>query len=125
MLSWFRSRASGVAATLLLSLATLRVSAVSPHEDDCHDAACRAMAVEHDASAHQIGAPSTESDVHPLHCLVCHWVRSFRPPTEARILSTPAAEAGTTLHVEIFTAAAAAPAAQPPLRAPPSSPVEA
>jgi len=107
----------------MASLAAVGASAVSPHEDDCHDAACRAMAVQHDATAHSMGAPPTGADTHPLHCLVCHWVRSFRPPTESKILSTPAAEAGTALHIELFTAAAAAPVAQPPLRSPPASPV--
>jgi hypothetical protein len=125
MLRWFRVHASQIAITAIISLAAVGVSAVSPHEDDCHDAACRAMAVEHDAAAHRIGAPPTGTDAAPLHCLVCHWGRSFRPRTEGRILSTPAAEAGTAVHVELFTAAAAAPAAQPPLRSPPSSPIEA
>ena len=125
MLRWFRVHASRIAITGIISLATVGVSAVSPHEDDCHDAACRAMAVEHDAAAHRIGAPPVGADAHPLHCLVCHWGRSFRPQTEAKLLSTPAADAGTAVHVELFTAVASASAAQPPLRAPPSSPVEA
>lgn len=125
MLSWFRVHASRIAVTAIVSLAAVGVSAGSPHEDDCHDAGCRAMAVEHDAAAHRFGAPPTGADAHPLHCLVCHWVRSFRPRTESRIIPTPAAEAGTAVHVELFTATASAPAAQPPLRSPPSSPVEA
>ena len=123
MLRWFRVQASRIAIAAIVSLGAAGVSAVSPHEDDCHDAACHAMAVEHDASAHRIGAPSAESDVHPLHCLVCHWVRSFRPRTEAKILPTPVAEAGTALHVEPFTAARRTQVAQPPLRSPPASPV--
>lgn len=123
MLRWCRVHASRIAVAAILSLTAAGVSAVAPHEDDCHDAGCRAMAVEHDAAAHRMGAPPAAADALPLHCLVCHWARSFRPRTEARILSTPVAEAGTTLHVEFFTAAAAAPAAQPPLRAPPASPV--
>lgn len=123
MLRWFRVHASRIAIAAIISLGTVGVSAVSPHEDDCHDAACRAMAVQHDAAAHSIGAPAAGADVHPLHCLVCHWVRSFRPPTEARILSTPVAEAGTAVHVELFTAARSTQVAQPPLRSPPASPV--
>jgi len=125
MLRWFRVHASRIAITAIISLATVGVSAVSPHEDDCHDAACRAMAVEHDADAHRIGAPPMGTDAHPLHCLVCHWVRSFRPRTEAKLLSTPAAEAGTEVHVALFRVAASAPVAQPPLRSPPQSPVHA
>ena len=122
MLSWFRAHASRIATTAIVSLATLGASAVSPHVDDCHDSACLTMAVEHDADAHRFTAPPTGTDSHPLHCLVCHWARSFRPRTETRVLLTSVAETGTVLHIELFTAAVAAPAAQPPLRAPPVSP---
>ncbi|MBI2828044.1 MAG: hypothetical protein HYX77_02070 [Acidobacteria bacterium] len=125
MLRWFRIHASRIAITAIVSLAAVGVSSISPHEDDCHDAACWAVAVEHDAAAHRFDAPPAGTGAHPLHCLVCHWVRSFRPRTEAKSLLTPAAEAGTVVPVELFTAAAAAPAAQPPLRSPPSSPLEA
>jgi len=122
MLSWFRSRASGVAATLLLSLATLGVSASLPHEDDCHDAGCRAIVVEHDAAAHRIAAPSTSAAPHPLHCLVCHWTRSFRPPITTKFVATPAAYAGIRIHVDLITVARNTQVAQPPLRSPPASP---
>ena len=123
MLRWFRVHASRVAFMALVSFAVLGASTVTPHEDDGHDVGCGAMAVEHDASAHRIGGPSTEGGLHPLHCLVCHWARSFRPRTETKFLSTPPADAGTTIHVELFTAAASSPAAQPPARSPPVSPV--
>ena len=125
MLYWFRVHASRIAVTAIISLAAVGVSAGSPHEDDCHDAGCRAMAVEHDAAAHRFGAPPAGADAHPLHCVICHWVRSFRPRAEARIMSAPAVDAGTAIHVELFTVAASAPAAQPPARSPPSFPVEA
>jgi hypothetical protein len=106
----------------MVSLAATGASAVSPHVDDCHDSACLAMAVEHDADAHHMVAPPAGDDLQPLHCLVCHWLRSFRPRTEARVLPTSVAETGTLLHVEFFTASAVARAVQPPLRAPPVSP---
>jgi len=124
MLRWFRVHASRIALTAIVSLAGLGTSAISPHEDDCHDAACSAMAVEHDAAAHRFSAPPTGTDAHPLHCLVCHLVRSFRPLTEVRMVFTPAPQAGATVHIDFFSApAATTPAARPPLRAPPSSPV--
>ncbi len=125
MLSWFRVHASRIAVTAIISFAAVGVSAGSPHVDDCHDAGCRAIAVDHDASAHAFGAPPTATDAPPLHGLVCDWMRSFRARAEARIVSAPAVDAGTAAHVELFTAAVSAPAAQPPLRSPPSSPVEA
>ena len=117
---WFRVHASRVAAVALLSVAFVGLSAAAPHEDDCHDA-CQPMVVEHDASAHRLGAPAAEDD-HPLHCLVCHWARSFRAPrAESRILAKPADEPGISLHSDLLTAAVSAPVAQPPLRSPPSS----
>jgi hypothetical protein len=125
MLCWFRVHASRIAVTAIISLAAVGVSAVSPHVDDCHDGGCGVIAVDHDASAHVIDAPPTGTDAHPLHCLVCHFVRSFRPRAEARIVSAPAADAGTAVHIELFTAAASVLSTQLPARAPPSSPVEA
>ena len=116
---WFRVHASRIATAAMLSLAAVGVSVAAPHDDDCHDAACHPFAVEHDASAHRITAPAA-ADSHPLHCLVCHWARSFRPRTESRVLPTPAVEPGITVHVEYFTAAVSASVAQPSLRAPPS-----
>jgi hypothetical protein len=118
MLHWFRVRASGIAVLATIALAGALGSSVAPHPDDCHEGAC--SAVQHDASAHSIGA-STGAGAEPLHCVVCHWARSFRPRTEARNLTTPASGPGISLHVEYFTAAVSAPAARPLLRAPPSS----
>ncbi|MGH9255933.1 MAG: hypothetical protein ACRD3C_15350 [Vicinamibacterales bacterium] len=120
MLQWFRARASSIAATAMLSMAAAGGSAVVPHEDDCHDAACRAIDVEHNAAAHRIGAASAETDNHPLHCLVCHWARAFRPPTEARVVSTPSTDAAVNVNVETVTISGRAPVAQPPLRSPPA-----
>ena len=119
---WFRARARAVSATLLVSLASLGMSLYAPHPADCHDADCETILVAHDASAHRVTAAPAAAETHPLHCLVCHWARSFRPRIEVRFLTAPAAQAGVTVHVEYFTAAVSAPVAQPPLRAPPSSP---
>lgn len=120
MLRWFRLHASRVATTLLVSVIAVGGSMVSPHPEDCHDAACTPGAVVHDASAHQIGGARPSADSHPLHCLVCHWARSFRPRTEIRFVSAPAAQAGVRIHVESFTVAPVTTVAQPPLRSPPA-----
>ena len=117
---WFSVHASRVAAVALLSLALVGLSVAAPHEDDCHDA-CQPMAVEHDATAHRVTPPAAADD-HPLHCLVCHWARSFRSPrTESRVLATPAYETGISLHADCSTAAVSASIAQPPLRSPPAA----
>jgi hypothetical protein len=121
MLRWFRLYATRITLATLCALASLGASVVLPHGDDCHDA-CLPMAVEHDSSAHRIVASSSGDEVHPLHCLVCHWLRSFRPQTETRVLFVSGAEAVTVHHIDSFAASLAAPTAQPPLRAPPASP---
>jgi hypothetical protein len=119
---WFRVRARTVAATLLVSLVSLGMSLYARHAVDCHDADCGTILVAHDASAHRVASDPAAAEAHPLHCLVCHWARSFRPRIEVRFLAAPAAQAGVTVHVEYSTAAVSAPVAQPPLRSPPSSP---
>ena len=119
MLVWVRKRAPAVASTLLVSLVAFGGSLIRPHVDDCHDAGCGAVAITHDESAHRVGAAELSED-HPLHCVACHWARSFRP-TESRITPAPAEDAGVRLHVEIVFAPPAAQAAQPPLRSPPAT----
>ena len=120
MLKWFRVEAPRVAAIAIAAMLVAGGSAIAPHQDDCHDGPCGI--VQHDASAHRVGAPEAASGA-PIHCLVCHWVRSFRPRTEARIVSTPVVESRVSIPVEFLTASASAPVAQPPLRSPPTSPV--
>ena len=121
MLRWFRARASRIAATLLVSVTALGGSLLAPHPIDCHDAC--AVAVTHDASEHGMRADVSGTEDHPLHCLVCHWARSFRPQTETRFVAAPAVQAGTRIHIVVFTATASSQVAQPPLRSPPASPV--
>jgi len=120
-MQWFRARTARIAAVTIVSMAVIGGSAVVSHEDDCHDAACRTFIVEHDASAHRVGGAAAGTDHHPLHCVVCHWARSFRPRTETRVASLPAAGAGISLPLALFSISAAAPVSQPPLRSPPSS----
>jgi hypothetical protein len=117
---WFRVRSRRFAAVAMLSLAFAGLSAAAPHEEDCHEG-CPAIAVEHDASAHRIASPDA-TDEHAIHCLACHWARSFRPRTESRVSIARAPEVGLNLHLEYVPAAVSAPIAQPPLRSPPPSP---
>ena len=122
MLTWFRVRASRIAMVALLSFGATGASLGVLHGSGCHDECAEIVA--HDAAAHHMRASVTGDGAQPLHCLVCHWARSFRPHTnEGRILSAPAVDAGARVHVEYFTASSHAPAAQPPLRSPPASPV--
>jgi hypothetical protein len=121
MLSWFRAHARAIAAAALLSLVTLSVWSAAPHQDDCHDAVCVSLVVPHDPSAHSIGRGASTTD-RPLHCVLCHWTRTVRPSSSAAHPLAPAVARDVRFLVDVFSAPEANLAAQPPLRAPPSSP---
>jgi len=119
MLQWFRVRASYIATLAIAVLAGAGVASGLPHETDCHDGPCGI--VQHDASAHRMGAaPQAGADHH--HCLVCHLSRTLRVRTETRALVVPNAEPREHVHVEYLSVAVSAPVAQPPLRSPPQFP---
>jgi hypothetical protein len=120
MLRRFRERTARLAAALVVLLAMVG----APHSvDPGHDGDHGVVLVAHDESAHRVRAAASDTDSRPLHCLVCHLTRSFRPRTEARGVSAPAARIAVRVHTDIFTASCAALIAQPPLRSPPVSPV--
>jgi hypothetical protein len=123
VLVWFRRHRSLPAIVVLATLAAMGASQLVPHEDDCHEAGCLPVAVEHDASAHRMGGAKTDTHGHQLHCLACDWVRTFRPRAEVAFQALPAMGAGASAPVDVFAIALATLAAQPPLRSPPASPV--
>jgi hypothetical protein len=121
MLRWFRAQARSTAVAVLVSLTALGGWSSTSHGPDCHDADC-VWAVRHEASAHAIQSAAADES-HPLHCVLCHWTRSFRPSTDTvHHLATPV-EGDGRIHTDVFTAALVFPAAQPSLRAPPAPPV--
>lgn len=116
MLQWFRARASLLTGALLMCVGTLAV----PHlETD--DAACAIVVVPHDAAAHRLQTPESDSDSHPLTCLACQWVRSvrLRTETDTRRYTAPEPQPAGLVPTESFAASSAVTAAQPPLRSPP------
>ncbi|MEQ1574595.1 MAG: hypothetical protein ABL993_10150 [Vicinamibacterales bacterium] len=120
MLRRLRARTASVAAALLVSIATLGL----PHVTGLgHDADCAIVVVVHDASAHQVQADGPRDTEHPVHCLACHWARSFRPTGEVTYLPAASDEIHAPLLIDASPVAAAATVAQPPLRSPPPSPV--
>lgn len=101
---------------LLVSIVTLGL----PHAPGPgHDADCDIIVVAHDSSAHQVHTDGPVDRNDPVHCLACHWARSFRPHAEAVYRPAPAAAAGVRLLVEAVVVVNTATAAQPPLRSPP------
>ena len=119
MLTWFRRKARGLAATLLVSLGAIGLSLLAPHPLDCHGTDCGVTAL-HDAAAHQVSADTSGPAGEPFHCLACHWARSFRPQIASRIVSAPVRERSIRIFHELVTVTATAPVAQPPLRSPPA-----
>lgn len=120
MLAWSRVKARAIGTLLFVSLATLGASTALPHPDDCHHA-CVASLLPHDPADHSIQGPSAP-DQHPLHCIICHWIRTFRPDPERASFEVPSAPDAPAVHVETFAPATSFPAAQPPLRSPPAPP---
>ena len=120
-MNWFRERASGIAAPLLLTVATLIGSLSLPHAADCVDADDGVILVVHDATAHRIGGHAP-IDPQPDHCLFCHWARSFRPHIETKFVPAQAADAGVKIHADFLTVARTTAVAQPSLRSPPAAP---
>ncbi len=121
MLYWFRAQARSIAAAVLVSLIALGGWSSASHGLDCHDAECVVAVVHHDASTHGIQS-SVADESHPLHCVLCHWTRSFRPSADTVQHPVPPVAGDVRTHTAVFTVALVFPAAQPSLRAPPSSP---
>ena len=94
--------------------------ASTAHTSGDRDADCTVVVTAHDASAHSIGGAPLLPDEHPLHCLACHWARSFRPCAETGYLDAPVNDAGVRLLVEALPLTPASIAAQPTLRSPPA-----
>ena len=119
MLKLVRARTSSVATALLVSLLSLQL----PHPADAdHDSHGSLALFAHDPSSHAVRDALPDNDAPPLHCVVCHLARSFRPQANAPSLPVPVVSTGTQTHLEVFTAAHPALLAQPPLRSPPPSP---
>lgn len=96
------------------------VWSVVDHAADCHDGECLA-AVVHDATAHSYRSGAPAAPEHPLHCVLCHTVRSLRPLPEVSPAFVPVATVRLRIHASGVVVAQVFPAAQPPLRSPPRS----
>ena len=123
MLRALGTKARAIAAVLLVSLAASGASQLLPaHAAEGHDLACvPGLALPHDESAHRLAADTPSESEHPLHCLVCHWARSFRPAGAALRQPAPVLASRVFLHVDIVIAPTAAVSARISPRSPPAS----
>jgi hypothetical protein len=121
MLQWRRARTRPIAGLALAALVTVTLESVVPHDAACHAAACEFVSA-HDPLGHAVsderGAP--EFDV---HCVLCHWTRSVRPPAETPRFVSPTAECrGGTQSPVVARRQRLASEQPPPLRAPSAFP---
>lgn len=123
MLKGLRDQASSIAATVLLTLLTATISqALASHTPDEHDIGWTSpAAAPHDESDHRIAAGQAGDSTHPLHCLVCHWVRSSRPLRSALAHQAPDLEPRASLHFGALPAPTTLVTAQLTLRSPPAA----
>ncbi len=120
---WRDARWRSVTAIVLMVTMAVALHGAVLHggsHDEADGHAGVGYAVAHDAAAHAFTAPAESDQVPPLHCLACHWTRSFRPRGDATYLAAPAVEAGTPLYVEAASHTSPSTLSQPPLRSPPS-----
>jgi hypothetical protein len=116
--SWWQR---ATARVLCVALLIASITSVTHARTDCDGDCAAALVVGHDASAHSIRSDTALPDEPPIHCLACHWARSFRPSATAGYLDAPAQDAGLRCLVEAAPVAAVSTIAQPPLRSPPFS----
>ncbi len=117
MLRLFRHRSSSllIAGVLCAGVALSTVGVLGHGQEHAGPLAL----VPHDAAAHSFEADAGVAPVHPLHCLVCHWTRSFRPYPRGASYPAPVVAYSLRIHPEIFLVTPAALAVLPPLRSPP------
>ena len=76
MLKWFRARACGWALIVLWSFTTLGTLATTAHGLACGDELSPEFIAGHRPNAHAVGPAKTHE--RPQHCVLCHWMQSFR-----------------------------------------------
>ena len=117
MLRWLRLRAVSVVTTIVLC-ASVGTTTLGPLSHGGEHESIPAF-VQHDAAAHAFQSTAPDSPSHPLHCLVCHWARSYRPHPGSVSHLAPTVEYSLRVHALPVLVLLAAIAAQPPLRSPP------
>lgn len=128
MLGWVRNQSPKVAAILLLSLVTASASEAMPsHAEASHDdhglsAGSTFLAEPHNEADHELRANVPSDVAHPLHCLVCHWARTFRPLASPSAEIAPDLESRYHVQLSVVPAPRGAAAVQLTLRSPPASP---
>ena len=122
MLHRIRPHLRTLAAAVLVSVSALGAWSTFAHGLDCfdHDDAVVAVVV-HDASAHVFSSAAPADEDRPIHCVLCHWTRTFGPSVQSVAAAPSLADRTVAIPVDDATVPRLVAAVQPPLRAPPSA----
>jgi hypothetical protein len=118
MLKWFRARAGTWALVALWSFTALGTLSTTAHGLMCGDELSPVFIAGHGPDAHAVGA--AQSRERPTHCVLCHWMQSFRAAgvRASRIIVVQKAAAIPTVTRVLPTRSAAR--LELPPRAPPA-----
>ena len=122
MLRLFRVRLWCVATALAIALGTAGAPLqMLLHGGDAHDLGC-ALLVEppHDASAHRLQSAAAPDATRDVHCVACHWARSFSANHVESHGHHTAFDAHLPSHLYGFAFVSSAVPPQLPSRAPPT-----
>ena len=123
MLHQIRRQLRTLAATVLVLVSALGAWSTVAHDLDCHDSDGAPVLVVHDASAHAFRTTTPPDSQRPVHCVLCHWTRTFGPGAQSVSVAPVAVSRSLALPARETSPARLVAAAQPPLRAPPSAPL--
>jgi hypothetical protein len=120
MLLQLRRRLRVLAAAVLVSMSAVTGWSALAHELDSHDHDTAPSFVVHDESAHAFRTPSPSASERPVHCVLCHWTRTFAVGFQS--VAVLYSSSSRALRVEAAPGGLLHPisSVQPPLRAPPA-----
>jgi hypothetical protein len=118
-----RHHLRALAAAVLVSVSALGAWSMFAHGLDCfdHDDAVVAVVV-HDASAHAFRGAVPADEDRPIHCVLCHWTRTFGPSVQSVAVAPSLVDRTVAMPIGDASVPRLLATAQPPLRAPPSAP---
>jgi hypothetical protein len=121
MLHQPRRRLRVLAAAVLVSMSVVTGWSTLAHELDCYDHDTAPAFIVHDESSHAFQNAAPSASERPVHCVLCHWTRTFALGFQPSVVVLHASSA-YALTVQTADGGLLHPvsAVQPPLRAPPA-----
>jgi hypothetical protein len=120
MLFQLRRHLRVLAAAVLVSMSAVTGWSALVHELDSHDHETAPAFVVHDESAHAFRNATPSTGERPVHCVLCHWTRTFglghQPVSIAHSFASRTLAPQVVDGDLVYTVTSV----QPPLRAPPA-----